>query len=418
MNGALFATTPRSALHALAFQGIMASSSHAQIMDMLRRGLDEKSALLFARPAFNEAGGEIDWYAPAPGEVRKLESLPPEERQRALARFSEIAKDIENYADELIASGEPLKTTRGNILKLALRYPDDSALYVLNGEPLLTCWGFGPAEPGVEPKDLSRLAHAASLKAMPAPTAGPALNKEEPGPIPARPALAAAPAAAWNLAWLWWLLPFLLLLLLLLLLFSNIGYINSLAGKSLYSLPAPKFLKEPKDFSAEIAELENLVARQSAELARKAELCQPAQAPARAESRMTPRAEENIPEEEKLVIPEEARDPSFLKGRWRCETGLFSSRTDEPVVVEFSFDAEGNGEGQIHEKNDVCEGAAKASMQNGALRVDLAEQRCARGDNGYSNMSIECSGAGGREAECLGLNADGTSWRARFRRIE
>lgn len=124
MTGTFIVSTPKSSMHALAFQGITASSCYAQIRDMLLRKFGDEYMLLFARPADNMGNGEIDWYSPVQGPVQKLVDLPEEEQADMENTLAHMASEILSYAEELIHSQDRLKITRGNILRLALSYPD------------------------------------------------------------------------------------------------------------------------------------------------------------------------------------------------------------------------------------------------------------------------------------------------------
>lgn len=397
MSGTRIATTSRAGMHALAFQGIAPSASFPQIRDMLLRKFGDEYVLLFARPAENTADGSIDWYSPVQGEPRRLGDLPPERERAARERLAHMGGEILRYAEELIHSHDPLKVTRGNILKLALCYPDDSALYVVGDQPVFTCWGFGPGTPGVEAANLSRLAVPAG-EAPRGTAAAPA------SPPPAPP----APEKRGGAGCLWWLLPFLLACALCFLLFTSFAGLPAPGGTALLYLPGPDFLAAPpprqKELDRRAAEIAEL--RQKAEA--HAALCR--KAPAGGAT--APAAPKN-----QLVIPEGARDPGFMAGRWRCDTGLANTRTGEAVVFEFSFDAKGKGQGIVHEQHDRCAGDATARFDNGLLHIDLGPQQCENSSTGYARVSIDCRASTGGASQCVGVNDDGTRWDADFHRV-
>lgn len=407
MTGNLIASIPKISMHALAFQGIMVYTCFPQIRDMLLRKFGDEYVLLFARPAENAAEGVIDWYTPVQGEAQLLRDLPPEAQEPVLENISRMAKEIHAYAEELINSHEPLKVTRGNILKLALRYPGEEALYVVGGQPVFTCWGFGPGTPGVEGCDLSRLKRADRPKpaapVAPAAEAAPTPTPAAPTPPPAAP----VPARGCS-GCAWWLLPLLPLLLLLLLLFAGIGTRDALSGHTLFRVPAPAFL-QVDDNSREIALLEKEIAELKAVLLDKAAQCVP-QKPRVVQEEPRPRQE--------MVIPKEATNTEFLEGRWLCDTGLVNSRTHEPVKLEFSFGKDGKGTATTYEQNDKCRGETRAAIRNGNLYIAIGEQKCERSDTTYSPVTIECRPGAGTEAVCQGVHEGGTSWDANFQKIQ
>ncbi|MBD5557058.1 MAG: hypothetical protein HDQ92_00380 [Desulfovibrio sp.] len=395
MSGTRIASTPRAGMHALAFQGISASASFPQIRDMLLRKFGDAYVLLFARPVENAADGTIDWYSPVQGEAQPLSQLPPDKQNAARGQLAHMGSEIMRYAEELIHSQDPLKVTRGNILKLALCYPDDSALYAVGDQPVFTCWGFGPGTPGVEPANLSRLA-VPRAAAEPAPE-----TSEAPPPPPP-----AAPDPQKRGGCLLWLLPLALACALCFLLFTSFAGLPAPSGTAFLHLDGPDFLRAPegpqKEIDARSAEIDSL--RRRAE--EHAALCRPADPVAPA-----PEAENQ------LVIPENASDPAFLAGSWRCDTGLANKRTGEAVVFEFAFDANGKGQGIIHEQHDRCTGEATARFRDGLLHIELGPQQCQNSANSYAPVSIDCQGTAGGRSLCVGTNDDGTRWDADFRRV-
>lgn len=402
MTGNLIATTPKQSMHALAFQGIMVYASFPQIRDMLMRNFGDDYVLLFARPQENTGDGTIDWYTPVQGEARPLLDLPEEEQAEIMSRIAAMAQEILKLAEQLINTHDPLKVTRGNILKLALCYPDNSCLYVVGGQPVYTCWGFGPGTPGVEGQNLSRLALNRTVRQpQRAESAQPILTG-------APPVVAPAGSRGWGCLWL----PLLLLLLLIALLFAGFGPINAISGYTLYRLPALSFLAGDADDDA-LSDLKNEVDRLAGQAADLAERCEKKSEPA--PTRESPASESPRRPRQDLVIPEKAEDTSFLAGGWLCDTGLSNSVTGEPVKVEFKFNKDGEGAAVTRERNDVCEGAAKAELlPGGVLKIELAEQRCKKTGRTYSPVTIECKSAANRETECEGINMDGSRWSAIF----
>ena len=420
MTGTLIATIKKAAVHGLAYKGIMAWTRFPQLRDMLARKFGDEYVLFFARPVENELTNEIDWYTPVQGEAKSVAALPEAEKEAACAKVRQMAADVQAYAEELADSPDPLKATRGQILKLALLYPDDNYIFVSGEQPIIVCWGFGPGTPGVEPKNLTRLA---PLK--------PAVPEPEPAKT-AAPAPAAAPAPpaagrAFSWAWLWWLLPMLAALLLLLALCTSFAGNPPLAGIKLLDGPRLHFLGDYPDHAAELARLEQEVALLHAEVMKHAAMCKPAPAVAekRAEqehgatSRPDPAiAEKSAPEPEsgqrpELVIPEKADDTSFLAGQWLCRTGLANARTREPVEFAFEFGADGRGRATVFEKDDRCGGDAIAQLQNGELRITVGPQKCGQSGAVYSALSIICRGSG-TNTHCSGTHEGGGGWDANF----
>lgn len=402
MASNLIISTPKADMSALAFKGIMAYASFAQIRDMLLRNFGDEYVLLFAKPVENASDGMIDWYTPVQGEAKRIIDLPEEQRKPILENMQKMGSEIRDFAEDLIQTQEPLKITRGNILKLALSIPSESDLYVVGEQPVSTCWGFAPGSPGVQAMNLSRLMSPLPKKApIPPPLTG-APSKE------IKPEAPKAIAAGGS-GCLWWLLPLLPLLLLCLLLCTSFGFLPPLSGYSLFKLPFPEALELKTDALAQISELESQITHLKAQLEKHTALCVP---PVVAEKKAEKPEEAKTPGG--LIIPEDATDASFMKGRWLCRTGLSNSRTHEAVQMTFSFGDDGRGEAVVIENEDQCKGEALASMQRQTLHIEIGELICQRKNGIYNSMSIDCENAEGSSTQCYGINKNGTKWEANF----
>lgn len=124
--------------------------------------------------------------------------------------------------------------------------------------------------------------------------------------------------------------------------------------------------------------------------------------------------QESSSKSESLVLPKKGDSVAFMEGNWICHTGLANTKTGEPVVVSFSFDKNGKGQGTIRESRSgkVYRATAQASFRNGTLRVNTSPFRGKT--DGYEANGIVCRDKGG-VAQCTGKNA-GIVWKARFER--
>lgn len=415
MTGTFIASTSKADMHALAYQGIMVTECFPQIRDMLRRRFGDEYVLLFAEPTQNKAESTVDWYTPVQGKVQRLTDLPDETQQAIRTKLLQMATDIRRFAEELKQSPDSLKLTRGNVLEQALNYPTDDALFVVGEQPVCTCWGFGPGTPGVEAQNLCRLTTAKAPTAAPVQTA-----KVTASPQPLTAAPTVVPTVTRHGFSLWWLLPLLLFLLLLLLLVSGFGSLQAVSGRTLLSLPALHFPGE-SDALAQVEsqnrELEIQLQGLRERVQTHAAACvpaRPATVPASPAVTPPPPPVPRPKPKQDLIIPEHAGNMEFLQGRWLCDTGLANIRTKEPVAFEFSFDAHGNGQGTVHEQNDVCTGKAKAALKEGLLHITLGPQQCRDPKKLYNSLEIVCKNASGRGTQCQGTNKDGTIWDAYF----
>lgn len=133
-----------------------------------------------------------------------------------------------------------------------------------------------------------------------------------------------------------------------------------------------------------------------------------------------PRPEAAIEPDESLRIPEEARrsgDLSFLAGCWTSITNLFNTRTREPIVVEYCFDAAGNGQSATIEQTQRCVAPTRARFDGeGRLQFqDLSAAACPDGRS-YSPDRVECTAGADGLADCKGVSSTNQRWSAKIQR--
>ncbi len=390
------------------------SDCYAQIRAMLQRNrrLGDRYALLFAEPVRNNENNSIDWYTPVQGQVRPLLSLPEDEQNAMRASLVNMAAELRKYAEELRMQSEPSRSMRGHILDLALRYPSEDCLYAIGGQPVFTCWGFGPGTPGADPQDLCRIAPAMPRKEPSAPKQAHEEVQESaviPSAKPEQTEIPPSPIALEDRSgggWLW-LLPLLLLLLLAALAVTSFGGLPTLSGFTIYNAPllfSNNAAEQAADMRKKNAAMRGSLASLTERLKQHAQLCRtnPTTLPA------TLSHQEPVSQQPELIIPERTSDLAFLKGQWRCETGLMNARTGAPVAMEFLFDAKGEAITRILEHGDICRGTAKAELTPEGVHFSMDEQRCTSGHI-YPSQSIDCARQN-NSAFCRGINADGTPW--------
>ncbi|MBQ9536288.1 MAG: hypothetical protein IJU79_00700 [Desulfovibrionaceae bacterium] len=389
----LICTSTRADINALAYQGILPTDCYVQIVGSLHKHVGHKQAQLLAEPVANKQAGFIDWYTTYTGEVCPFTDLTPLEVQKYAQVVTSLAKDIQQYADSLLATKDPQQVTRANLLKLALLYPNASHLYLVGTEPVVTCWGFGP---GLPTQNAANLCDFGVYKAPEK-----AITKAEPV-AQAKSQEQKTPLAAW-------LLPLFLLLALLGLLLTDLNGLALFKDYTLWKTPRWPSAAPCSDvvkLREEIAALETQ--RSTLEDKLNAHLLNCNTKP----KAPTPKATEE------LILPEHASDTSFMQGKWLCATGLINSTTLEPVRVEFTFDAKGKGIGRIYEQNDLCEGPAEAKLEDMSLHITHAKLQCQRTDSSYAPNNIYCQKNDLGKTACYGKNTDGDQWNAVFLKIK
>lgn len=185
----------------------------SQFRNAVKFKCGEKYADFLAVPQRNEIGNVIDWYVPfestrADGthQIIPWTSATEEERQTALAELESFKLKMEQLGKDFATSTSSDQQIFSRLLYLpngemkdqltAIRFPNNEHIYLVDGKPVITFWGF---------IDKNR-----------APYSDPFIQLHSNFKPAEKPPTVAVPAALppKKSGWLWWLLLLLLLLLL------------------------------------------------------------------------------------------------------------------------------------------------------------------------------------------------------------
>ena len=210
MAGPLLTSEPLQRYRALGLAGDPVWRAAPQLRAAITQRLSREHADLLAIPEADPSGRRIDWYAPFDGEVRRLADLGESERNSVAVSVQRLHGDLATLAESMEApqrSGAERNFAR--LLRNALTAPGEETLYVVDGRPVMTFWGFSAdaALPG---------AFLPSAPVVPLPIA-PAAATAAAAPeavLASAPALAPAIVVERATWWQWLLLALLLLLLL------------------------------------------------------------------------------------------------------------------------------------------------------------------------------------------------------------
>ncbi|WP_374289521.1 SrfA family protein [Pseudomonas fluvialis] len=433
--GALLRSGKSQSFTALGETGRPVYRAALQLREAIRRK-GEHFAEHLAIPQSDELGDQIDWYSKLPGDVVPWGSATEEEKAPARAQLEALKNFLLELGSQYLNADIPGSTGDrmifGKLLAHVIRFPDENFVYLVNGKPVLTFWGFQHtnADRNLEPLHCLYPSAAASSPAFPSTATPPGL-----APAAAHFAESVVPSRPW---WrrLWWLLPLLLLPLLLLLLLRactpdvNLPGWPSLPEQSGFSLPGtelPGSAKggglnmdgEPLSSGAEGGPgpgsgLEQSPAEEPPTEEPQAEEADPQTSPQEhpAESEPAeepaataePPAPPQLPSEQPLSIPEEAANGSteFLNGDWRAGAGIQDRRTGKPLRLEYRFN-DGKGEVTVRRPDGVtCSGPVAAAMNDGRLGIDSQGQAaCADGSN-YDMPQVTCAQGAQSIADCTG----------------
>ena len=132
-----------------------------QLREALRRKLGSIEGISganyadhFAVPKTDQLGDVIDWYSNYPGDVIPWSSATQEERNVAREQLRALETKVNQYCDEFNAQQEERSQSRNaapssldaqvfnKLLSKVLHTPDANYIYLVNGFPVLTFWGF------------------------------------------------------------------------------------------------------------------------------------------------------------------------------------------------------------------------------------------------------------------------------------
>jgi hypothetical protein len=133
--------TPASMRHAGAMERVMGieptpSAWKAEVLPL------NYTRDTFAIPQRNQDGDAVDWYAPRPGPVVPWSAASDTERADAQQRLLEVRTQIEDLGRQMEAEASPERQVFGRLLAQVMSFPDDDDVHLVNGQPVLTFWGF------------------------------------------------------------------------------------------------------------------------------------------------------------------------------------------------------------------------------------------------------------------------------------
>lgn len=156
MSGTGFvAATDASGLRPLGTAAVSAYHRHGQLTTILRARGDDDLADLFTEPVYDDDVEAIDWYTPLPGRSTPLAALPVTEQEAALVILGRQIARLEALREALQTSGNADERNLSNLLEIARVIPGRDFIYVVDGAPVLVCWGFQYDRPEPNRLDLT-----------------------------------------------------------------------------------------------------------------------------------------------------------------------------------------------------------------------------------------------------------------------
>ncbi|MBX9406331.1 SrfA family protein [Pseudomonas baetica] len=436
MRGALLRSGKSGSFTALGETGQPVYRAALQLREAIRRKNPEMVDHL-AIPQSDELGNQIDWYSGLDGDVIPWSSATEEERAPARRQLEALKSALEDLSQRFLGTDpdeqqQGDKAVFGKLLKRVIHFPDENFVYLVQGKPVLTFWGFEHAGADRNRDPLHCLYQVPLTFTLPPETPPPVAPPIAPVvPVVARP---------WWRRW-WWLLllPFLLLLLWLLLGLRGCVPIPLVAVNLLPEGVVPVERQVEPQLTGNATTLTGTpvigsgasvdagtaggdmqggdtpaVDGNEADAANAGVNQDPAaEAPAiEPENQTAPPATPAADPEKAsatkagpaLSIPPDAADgaANFLDGQYRAGAGIQDRRTGKPLRLEYQF-KDGKGEVTVHQADgSKCSGPVVAAMKGGSLAIDSQGQAVCGDGSTYDMPKVNCRKGATTVADCTG----------------
>ncbi|EXU76905.1 SrfA family protein [Erwinia mallotivora] len=116
--------------------------SALQLRETLRLRKQQHIADCLAIPQPDDAGNRLDWYAPIGGKVTSWAAASDSARNHALNQLVACQQVVAEMCQRAQQSEKSNQKLFGALLAKALQFPDQNFVYLVDGKPVLTFWGF------------------------------------------------------------------------------------------------------------------------------------------------------------------------------------------------------------------------------------------------------------------------------------
>ncbi|EKN4181354.1 SrfA family protein [Yersinia ruckeri] len=410
---------------ALGENGQPVFASALQLREALRLKQQQHIADCLAIPQPNEDGDRMDWYSPIPGKVTSWIAASHGERTRAIKQLEMCQATVAAIGQRALQAEKTGHKLFGALLSKAFQFPDQNHVYLVDGKPVITFWGFVDLDKKSRLDALDCLRATAdepkvemTLAAAPAPIkatvpvkvpsqAAPVLPVAK-APMETNTAAVDAVKSApnrWRRLRLWLLVPAAALAAV---------FALQLIGTKPTPVPAQPQQSTAQSLSKPVAVasktvpppvLKKSLAEADTHLAlpvAKATVVAPVVAPVAAEPVSLPVAVSK----DALVLPPEAvkiGSTKFLNGRWRANLDIKDPVTGRPPVLKYQI-KDGKGSARItYGDNISCRVDIHAGlMQSGNLVINSrTKARCSDGSR-YQIPELVCKQGLTGAADCTG----------------
>ena len=432
------------AVLALGENGQPVYASALQIRETLRLRRQSALADCLAIPQANERGDRLDWYAPFSGRVKSWLGASDHERRAALQQLTACQQDMQDLSTRARAAENPSMRLFGALLSKTLQFPDQQYVYLVDGKPVITFWGFVDAQARSRDDALACLRDtleenlpvalveplpelpAAPVIAEPVMIAEPEPEPEpeavtEPLPVvaPAEPQ-PVAPVAARRRFRVWTLLlpvAIAAAVMVAVLLHRSEPVKTPVTTAKTVSAPATVSTPAPAATPAPVAATPSVTPPAEQAAPEKLPESQPQKptttntdtAPADASATLATTVTAPVPAkpDDLIVTPDAVRDGQVrvIDGRWRVTIDQMPTPTGKPPVMRFQF-KNGKGSVQIAQGNTTCKADVSAAMTSaGNLVIESRYTAKCQNNSRYRMPLLVCHASIGA-AVCEAQYAD------------
>lgn len=391
------------AVLALGENGQPVYASALQIRETLRLRRQSALADCLAIPQANERGDRLDWYAPFSGRVKSWLGASDHERRAALQQLTACQQDMQDLSTRARAAENPSMRLFGALLSKTLQFPDQQYVYLVDGKPVITFWGFVDAQARSRDDALACLRDTleenlpvALVEPLPELPAAPVIAEPvmiaEPEPEPEAvaeplPVVASVepqpvtPLAARRRFRVWTLLPPVAIaaaVTVAVLLHKPEPVVTPVATTKPVLPPAPVSTPAPAATQAPVAATPSATPsstppaetataeKQPESLPQKSVSTGTSEtAPAASSATLASVVTPPVPAkpDDLIVTPDAVRDGQVrvIDGRWRVTIDQMPTPTGKPPVMRFQF-KNGKGSVQIAQGNTTCKADVSAAM--------------------------------------------------------
>ena len=152
--------------------------SALQIREALRLRKQQSIVDCLAIPQVNDEGDRVDWYSPTEGTVTSWKAADEDARFRALRLLESTLSSVESLSKKSLQSPKTAQQLFGSLLSKAFQFPGENFLFLVDGKPVITFWGFVNLNENAR-EDILDCLRASLLPApMPAPVVEPEPESE------------------------------------------------------------------------------------------------------------------------------------------------------------------------------------------------------------------------------------------------